>query len=110
LILAEDAPQEQFRKQFGPSYKLADEKAGMEEEEVDEMETEEDAVQATVEYRHWRTMAKANNVILQVINEVVSLIQMDDEDEYEEIEDDGEEETKAEESSAVNTGAQELVL
>ena len=96
IVMQEEAPQEQFVKMFGQGYKKADEKAGKEEAEDDQMVEDEeevkdvkaDAVSSSVEFRHWRIMAKANASFLQVVDDIVSLLQTDDEDDYEEVDDD----------------------
>ena len=96
IMMKEESPQEQFVKLFGQGYKKADEKAGKEEAEDDQMVEDEeevkdvkaDAVSLSVEFRHWRIMAKANASFLQVVDDIVSLLQTDDEDDYEEIDDD----------------------
>jgi hypothetical protein len=69
-MISEETPQDQFVKLFGHGYKLADEKAAKEEAvaEDDQMveddeevkDVKADAVSLSVEFRHWRIMAKAN--------------------------------------------------
>ena len=69
------SPQEIFVKLFSAQYKLADEKAGKEEEEEAEdnemveneedlKEVKEDAVVSSVEFRPWKALARGNAVYL----------------------------------------------
>ena len=60
----------------------------MVEDEEEVKDVKADAVSLSVEFRHWRIMAKANASFLQVVDDIVSLLQTDDEDDYEEIDDD----------------------
>lgn len=95
-MISEETPQDQFVKLFGHGYKLAEDKPGKEEAEDDQMVEDEeevkdvkaDVVSLSVEFRHWRIMAKANASFLQVVDDIASLLQNDDDDDYEEIDDD----------------------
>ena len=91
-------------KHFSHSYKLAD--LTKNDEEEDDLDMKEDKVASSQEFRHWRTLSKANSCVLEIVNEIVQLASVNEEEEYEEIEDEGgvEEEEKKGESVVPKTG------
>ncbi len=104
------APQIYFMKHFSNNYKPADapdaNKEEVEESDDEDMEDEvvkEDHVASSTEFRSWRSLCKANAVLLTLISDFASSKQDQDEDDDEEIEevDDVEfaEEEKTSESS-----------
>jgi hypothetical protein len=123
-------PQQYFAGHLASNYKLADSGKQGEEIELDDDEDEgnendeemkeetvpakEDKLATSVEFRHWKSLARANHVLLGLISDVVYKAtggSEEDDEEYEEVEDDGaQEEAKEPGSSLYSTAVKETVF